>query len=114
MAAVGRRELETPTWVVVGGKTRTNATGEGDVCVTLRAESIRGVGQAARDRGVVETAEGTVGWIGAFDPETSEYAMMAGEQYDLPVETYRDQAIAALESLEDGESAEAPTADAAD
>jgi RPA family protein len=55
----------------------------------------------------VETAERTVERIEAFDPETSEYAAMAEEQYDLPVETYRDQAIAALESLDDGEMPDA-------
>ncbi|TSD15751.1 DNA-binding protein [Haloglomus irregulare] len=113
-AAAALRELETPTFVAIVGKPRTYETDEGDVRVSLRPESITVVDQATRDRWVVETAERTIERIGAFDPETSEYAMMAGEQYDLPVETYRDQAIAALESLEDGESAEAPTADAAD
>ena len=113
-AAAALRELETPTFVAIVGKPRTYETDEGDVRVSLRPESITVVDEATRDRWVVETAERTIERIGAFDPETSEYAMMAGEQYDLPVETYRDQAIAALESLEDGESAEAPTADAAD
>jgi RPA family protein len=113
-AAAALRELETPTFVAIVGKPRTYETDEGDVRVSLRPESITVVDQATRDRWVVETAERTIERIGAFDPETSEYAMMAGEQYDLLVETYRDQAIAALESLEDGESAEAPTADAAD
>ena len=113
-AAAALRELETPTFVAIVGKPRTYETDEGDVRVSLRPESITVVDQATRDRWVVETAERTIERIGAFDPETSEYAMMAEEQYDLPVETYRDQAIAALESLEDGDSAEAPTADPAD
>lgn len=113
-AAATLREIEPPAYVAIVGKPRTYETDEGDVRVSLRPESITVVDQATRDRWVVETAERTIERIGAFDPETSEYAMMAGEQYDLPVETYRDQAIAALESLEDGESAEAPTADAAD
>ena len=113
-AAAALRELETPTFVAIVGKPRTYETDEGDVRVSLRPESITVVDQATRDRWVVETAERTIERIGAFDPETSEYAMMAEEQYDLPVETYRDQAIAALESLEDGDSAEAPAADPAD
>ena len=113
-AAAALRELETPTFVAIVGKPRTYETDEGDVRVSLRPESITVVDQATRDRWVVETAERTIERIGAFDPETGEYAAMVDEQYDLPVETYRDQAIAALESLDEGESAEAPTADAAD
>jgi RPA family protein len=105
-AAAALRELETPTFVAIVGKPRTYETDEGDVRVSLRPESITVVDQATRDRWVVETAERTIERIGAFDPETSEYAAMADEQYDLPVETYRDQAIAALESLEDGEAAD--------
>jgi len=113
-AAAALRELETPTFVAIVGKPRTYETDEGDVRVSLRPESITVVDQATRDRWVVETAERTIERIGAFDPETGEYAAMVDEQYDLPVETYRDQAIAALESLDEGESAEAPAADAAD
>jgi RPA family protein len=68
------------------------------------------VDAATRDRWVVETAERTIDRLQRFDEEGNEYAAMAREQYDLPVETYRDQAIAALESLDDGELAE-PEAD---
>jgi RPA family protein len=110
-AAAALRELETPAFVAIVGKPRTYETDDGEVRVSLRPESITVVDQATRDRWVVETAERTIERIGAFDPETSEYAAMADEQYDLPVETYRDQAIAALESLEDGETAEPEPAD---
>jgi hypothetical protein len=110
-AAAALRELETPAFVAIVGKPRTYETDEGEVRVSLRPESITVVDQATRDRWVVETAERTIERIGAFDPETSEYAAMADEQYDLPVETYRDQAIAALESLEDGETADPEPAD---
>jgi RPA family protein len=110
-AAAALRELETPAFVAIVGKSRTYETDDGEVRVSLRPESITVVDQATRDRWVVETAERTIERIGAFDPETSEYAAMADEQYDLPVETYRDQAIAALESLEDGETAEPEPAD---
>jgi hypothetical protein len=110
-AAAALRELETPAFVAIVGKPRTYETDEGEVRVSLRPESITVVDQATRDRWVVETAERTIERIGAFDPETSEYAAMADEQYDLPVETYRDQAIAALESLEGGETADPEPAD---
>ncbi|WP_254821803.1 RPA family protein [Haloglomus halophilum] len=113
-AAAALRELETPAFVAIVGKPRTYETDEGEVRVSLRPESITVVDQATRDRWVVETAERTIERIEAFAPETSEYAAMADEQYDLPVDTYRDQAIAALESLDDGETAEAPAPDAAD
>ncbi|WP_276257566.1 RPA family protein [Haloglomus litoreum] len=113
-AAAALRELETPAFVAIVGKPRTYETDEGDIRVSLRPESITVVDQATRDRWVVETAERTIERIEAFDPETSEYAAMADEQYDLPVDTYRDQAIAALESLDDGQTAEAPAPDAAD
>ncbi|MFB6205880.1 MAG: RPA family protein [Haloglomus sp.] len=112
-AAAALRELETPVFVAIVGKPRTYETDEGDVRVSLRPESLTVVDQATRDRWVVETAQRTIERIEAFDPETNEYAAMADEQYDLPIDTYRDEAIAALESLDDGEMADAE-AEAAD
>ena len=105
-AAAALRELETPTFVAIVGKPRTYETDEGDVRVSLRPESITVVDQATRDRWVVETAERTIERIGAFDPETGEYAAMADEQYDLPVENYRRAVVEALESLESATEAE--------
>jgi hypothetical protein len=61
---------------------------------------------------VVETAERTLDRIEAFDPETNEYAAMAEERYDLPVETYRDKVVAALESLEEGDAEPEPEIEA--
>ena len=109
-AASTLRELEPPAYVAIVGKPRTYETDEGDVRVSLRPESITVVDTATRDRWVVETAERTIDRLQRFDEDGNEYADMARERYDLPVETYRDQAIAALESLDDGELAE-PEAD---
>ncbi|MFB6189513.1 MAG: DNA-binding protein [Halapricum sp.] len=105
-AAAMLRELEPPAYVAIVGKPRTYETDEGDVNVSIRPESITRVDESVRDRWVVETAERTIERIRAFDDdETNEYAEMAREHYDLPVENYRRAAVEALESLEDEETA---------
>jgi hypothetical protein len=114
-AAAMLRDLEPPAYVAIVGKPRTyepEDSEEGDVLVSLRPESITVVDADTRDRWVVETAERTLDRIEAFDEEGNEYARMARERYDLPVETYRDRAIEALESLEDGQTPEPDAADA--
>ncbi|PSP94681.1 DNA-binding protein [Halobacteriales archaeon QS_1_68_44] len=112
-AASALRETETPAYVAVVGKPRTYETDEGDTNVSLRPESITVVNAATRDRWVVETAEQTLERIEAFEgaaSETSEsdeaavpgeYAAMAETQYDPDLSVYRDQAVAALEDLEE-------------
>jgi RPA family protein len=115
-AAAMLRDLEPPAYVAIVGKPRTyepEDSEEGDVLVSLRPESITVVDATTRDRWVVETAERTLDRVEAYDDEDNEYARMARERYDLPVDTYRDRAIEALESLEDDESAE-PEPDAVD
>ena len=115
-AAAMLRDLEPPAYVAIVGKPRTyepEDAEEGEVLVSLRPESITVVDADTRDRWVVETAERTLDRVEAFDDEGNEYARMARERYGRPVETYRDRAIEALESLEDGESAE-PEPDAVD
>ena len=109
-AASMLRELEPPAYVSVVGKPRTYETDDGEVNVSVRPESITTVGEATRDRWVVETAERTIERIqnyqGADEEEgaaVDEYVRMAREEYDLPVENYRRTAIEALESLEEGE-----------
>jgi hypothetical protein len=99
-AASTLRDLEPPAYVAVVGKPRTYETDDGTVNVSVRPESITEVDAATRDRWVVETARRTVERVAAFDDEGNEYARMAREQYDLPVDRYRDAAVAALESLE--------------
>lgn len=59
---------------------------------------------ATRDRWVVETAERTIERLQAFEDETNEYARMAEERYDLPLENYRREAVSALESLEEDDA----------
>ena len=104
-AAATLREIEPPAYVAIVGKPRTYEPEDGDgVLVSIQPESVSVVDAATRDRWVVETAERTLDRIEAFDVETNEYAAMAAERYDLPVETYRDKVIAALESLEEGDA----------
>jgi len=121
-AAAMLRDLEPPAYVAVVGKPRTYETDEGEVNVSIRPESITEVTEAVRDRWVVETAERTLDRIEAFDAgeggadpaaAPNEYAAMAAERYDLPVENYRRAAVDALESLE-GEGTEADPAPADD
>ena len=94
------RETETPAYAAVVGKPRSYETDEGDVNVSLRPESITVVDGETRNRWVVETADRTLDRIEAFD-EADEYAAMAKTQYDPDLSVYRDQAIAALENLEE-------------
>lgn len=105
-AASMLRELEPPEYVALVGKPRTYETDEGDINVSVRPESITAVDETVRNRWVVETAERTIERIQAFKNGSSEYIQMAKSEYDLPVDTYREEAINALESME-SETAEA-------
>ena len=113
-AAAALRETEPPAYVAVVGKPRTYEPEEGTINVSVRPESISVVDEDVRDRWVVETAERTLERIEDFReweaeqeaPESgstvpsNEYAGMAHEQYDSPVENYRRDVVQALESLE--------------
>ncbi|MFC7167339.1 RPA family protein [Halospeciosus flavus] len=112
-AAAALRELDTPSYVAIVGKPRTYETEEGDVNVSVRPESITVADAETRDRWVVETAERTLERIEDFDEEGNEYAQRARQEYDLPVERYRDAVIEALESLDETESAGAESPEAA-
>ncbi|WIV68579.1 RPA family protein [Natrialbaceae archaeon AArc-T1-2] len=117
-AASTLRETEPPAYVAAVGKPRTYEPEEGTVNVSLRPESIAVVDDDVRDRWVVETAERTLERIEEFEawkaeqeaPESAstvpsnEYAEMARERYDSPVENYRRDVIQALESLEQTEA----------
>ncbi|MFC7057961.1 RPA family protein [Halovenus salina] len=104
-AASMLRELEAPEYVSVVGKPRTYETDEGEVNVSIRPESISTVDEATRDRWVVEAAERTVERIQAFEDDSpDEYVQMAREEYDLPVENYRQAAVSALETLQEPEA----------
>ncbi|MCU4740926.1 RPA family protein [Natronoglomus mannanivorans] len=114
-AASVLRDTEPPAYVAIVGKPRTYETDDGSVNVSVRPETIAIVDDDTRDRWVVETAERTLDRIEAFEewgaeqeaPEGAstapgnEYAQMARERYDSPVENYRRDVIQALESLED-------------
>ncbi|SFB67185.1 hypothetical protein SAMN05444422_1017 [Halobiforma haloterrestris] len=113
-AAATLRDTEPPAYVSVVGKPRTYETEDGTVNVSVRPESIAVVDEGTRDRWVAETAERTLERIEEFQeweaeqeaPEsgstapTNEYAQMARERYDSPVENYRRDVIQALEQLE--------------
>jgi RPA family protein len=99
-AASMLRDLEPPAYVSVVGKPRTYETDEGEMNVSVRPESITAVDEATRDRWVIETAERTIERIRDFEETDTEYARMAREEYDQPVENYRRSAVQALESLE--------------
>jgi RPA family protein len=107
-AASMLRDLEPPAYVAVVGKPRTYETDDGETNVSVRPESITPVDESTRTRWVVETAERTIERVQAFDENPDEYARMASEQYDLPVENYRRVAVEALEELDP------PTAEADD
>ncbi len=103
-AASALREIEPPAYVAVAGKPRTYETDDGSINVSIRPESITEVDVGIRDRWVVETAERTIDRLETFDDEANEYASMAREQYDLPVENYRAAVATALESLDEIEA----------
>ncbi len=117
-AAATLRETEPPEYVAVVGKPRTYEPEDGTINVSVRPESISVVGEEVRDRWVVETAERALERIEGFHeweaeqeaPESgstvpgNEYAKMSREQYDSPIENYRRDVVAALESLEDLEA----------
>ena len=110
-AANALRDLEPPAYVSVVGKPRTFETDDGGVNVSVRPESISVVDADTRDRWVVETAERTLDRIETFEDDDNEYAAMARDHYDLPVETYEESVVEALRSLEE-EEADAPEAEA--
>jgi len=103
-AASVLRSVETPTHVAVVGKPRTYEDESGDTYVSVRPESVIDLGEdePAYRRWVVEAAEQTLDRVADFDDEevVNEYAEMAREEYDLPVENYRRMVVEALESLD--------------
>jgi RPA family protein len=114
-AAAALRDLDAPSYVAIVGKPRTYEPEDGDgVIVSVRPESITQVDAGTRDRWVVETAQRTLERVRAFDDDGNKYARMARERYDLPVDQYREEAIGALQSLDEtGEldaDTDAPTA----
>jgi len=97
------RDIDPPAYVAVVGKPRTYETDERGMNVAVRPESINIVDRGTRDRWVGEAAEQTIDRLEAFDPAMNEYAKMASEEYDRSIEDYRQETIAALESLEEAD-----------
>ena len=121
-AASMLRDVETPTHVAVVGKPRTYEDDEGDTYVSIRPESVIDLDEAEEiyRTWICETAERTLERIQAFDAgeeggdpaaAPNEYAAMARDRYDLPVENYRRMAVDAIESLEAGGTQEPAPAD---
>jgi RPA family protein len=111
-AASTLRQLDTPNYVAVVGKPRSYETDDGDTNVAVRPESITTVDESTRDRWVIETAEQTIDRLQAFGAETNEYAQMAREEYGEVLSPYREEVIAALESLDESEEAVGESGDA--
>jgi RPA family protein len=121
-AASMLRDVDTPTHVAVVGKPRTYEDDEGDTYVSIRPESVIDLGEAeaAYRTWILETAERTLERIQAFDAgeeggdpaaAPNEYAAMARDRYDLPVENYRRTVVEAIESLEEAGAQEPAAAD---
>jgi RPA family protein len=109
-AASTLRQIEPPTYVAVVGKPRGYETDDGSMNVAVRPESITQVDEPTRNRWVVETADQTIERLEAFDDETNDYAQMAREEYGGSISPYREEAIAALESLDESDDrADEPT-----
>lgn len=100
-AAQELRELTPPAYVAVSGKPRTFETDDGTTNVSVRPESITVVDATTRDRWVVETAERTLDRIAAFDDEGNEYARMANDEYEIPIDQYIESTVSAVESLDE-------------
>jgi RPA family protein len=117
-AASMLRDVETPTHVAVVGKPRTYEDDDGETYVSIRPESVIDLDEAedAYRTWILETAELTLERIADFDAgeegadpagAPNEYAAMARERYDLPVENYRRMVVEAIETLEEAEAAAA-------
>mgnify|MGYP002760162323 FL=1 len=100
-AAQELRELTPPAYVAVSGKPRTFQTDDGTTNVSVRPESITVVDATTRDRWVVETAERTLDRIAAFEDEGNEYARMANDEYEIPIDQYIESTVSAVESLDE-------------
>ncbi|EMA48977.1 RPA family protein [Halococcus thailandensis] len=108
-------KLDAPEYVAVVGKPRTYETDDGTVNVAVRPESITVVDEETRERWVIETAEQTLGRLEHYNTEINDYARMVDERYTTSLGTYREEIIAALESLDETDTVdEADETDATD
>lgn len=63
------RQVETPTYVMVVGKADTYERDDGSVLVSLTAQTITEIDEAARDRWAYDCAQATQQRLAEFDPE---------------------------------------------
>lgn len=87
-----------PEFIAVVGKPATYTTKEGNVLISIRAESMHVVDAATRDRWVVETANLTTKRLAKLQGNESD-AVKAREHYNTDVEHYKAMVAMALESM---------------
>ena len=88
-----------PEFIAVIGKPTTFTTKEGNVLVSIRAESMYVVDGATRDRWVVETADLTTKRLSKLNGNEPD-AVKAKEHYSTNVEQYKAMVAMALESMQ--------------
>ena len=104
--------LEAPEYVAVVGKPNVYTPDDEDqTYASLKPESVTVVDEATRNRWVKQTAKATTARIEAFDPQESEYARLATNQFGQVGIDYRDSIVSAIAELEADNSTEGkPTA----
>ena len=110
--------MEAPAYVAVVGKPNLYQTEDGNIIISLRAESIQQVDKATRDQWIMDTARRTLERLQALldvkpisvgiDFDTADKvsysppiqdAQRAMEHYHTDIEHYRQMVISALSSL---------------
>lgn len=87
-----------PEFIAVIGKPTTFTTKEGNVLVSIRAESMHVVDDATRNRWVVETADLTAKRLARLQGNEPD-AVKAREHYSTNVREYNSMVAMALESM---------------
>lgn len=87
-----------PEFIAVIGKPTTFTTKEGNVLVSIRAESMHVVDDATRNRWVVETADLTAKRLARLQGNEPD-AVKAKEHYSTNVREYNSMVAMALESM---------------
>jgi len=87
-----------PEFIAVIGKPTTYTTKEGNVLISIRAESILVVDNATRDRWVAETANLTTKRLARLQGNEPD-AVKAREHYNTDVEQYKAMVAMVVESM---------------
>lgn len=110
--------MEAPAFVSIVGKPNLYQTEDGNIIISLRAESIQRVDEATRNQWIMDTARRTLERLSILDkaepaPQSGEFAtadrafpstnqqdaVRAREHYHTDVERYRRMVLRALSSL---------------